>query len=197
MTHTAKLTAVSETRSETPGHPEHHVLAVTVIGDDRPGIIAELTAALASVGGNLEDSTMTLLRGHFAMVVLARTDATVGEVEVALAPLGESGELSVDVRAVRTREASGMPSADHSAYLLRVHGADRPGIVAAMAGVVAQHHGNIVDLGTRLGTNLYILMAEVVLPSGVDPELLRSDLARVARELGVDASLSDVVDDLL
>ncbi len=40
-------------------------------------------------------------------------------------------------------------------------------------------------------------MAEVVLPSGVDPELLRSDLARVARELGVDASLSDVVDDLL
>lgn len=39
------------------------VLAVTVLGDDRPGIVAEVTAAVAGLGGNLEDSTMTLLRG--------------------------------------------------------------------------------------------------------------------------------------
>jgi glycine cleavage system transcriptional repressor len=41
------------------------LLAVTVLGHDRPGIIAETTAALARLGLNLEDSTMTLLRGHF------------------------------------------------------------------------------------------------------------------------------------
>ncbi|HOF63752.1 MAG TPA: ACT domain-containing protein, partial [Dermatophilaceae bacterium] len=83
------------------------VLAVTVIGDDRPGIIAELTHALAEVGGNLEDSTMTLLRGHFAMVVLVRTAASQGTVEAALAPLAASGELSVDVRAVADRNGAG------------------------------------------------------------------------------------------
>ena len=53
------------------------VLAVTVLGDDRPGIVADVTAAVAGLGGNLEDSTMTLLRGHFAMVVLVRTPASV------------------------------------------------------------------------------------------------------------------------
>ncbi len=48
--------------------------AITVIGHDRPGIIAEATAALAGLGLNLEDSTMTLLRGHFAMMLLCAGD---------------------------------------------------------------------------------------------------------------------------
>ena len=46
------------------------LLAVTLIGQDRPGIIADATSALAELGGNLEDSTMTSLRGHFTMVLL-------------------------------------------------------------------------------------------------------------------------------
>ncbi len=171
------------------------VLAVTVIGDDRPGIIAELTHALAEVGGNLEDSTMTLLRGHFAMVVLVRTAASQGTVEAALAPLAASGELSVDVRAVADRNGAGGVRLGRS-FLLRVHGADRPGIVASIAGVVATHQGNIVDLGTRLGPGLYILMAEVELPETSDPEGLRRDLSRVAADLGVDCSLADVDDDV-
>ena len=68
-------------------NPSTPVLAVTVLGGDRPGIVADVTAALAGLGGNLEDSTMTLLRGHFAMVVLVRTPAPVGAVEAALAPV--------------------------------------------------------------------------------------------------------------
>ena len=181
-----RLTAVSDSSA---------VLAVTVIGDDRPGIIAELTAALASVGGNLEDSTMTLLRGHFAMVVLVRTAAPHAAVEAALAPLAASGELSVDVRAVADRNGAGGVRHGRS-FLLRVHGADRPGIVASIARVVAAHEGNIVDLGTRLGPGLYILMAEVELPETADPEGLRRDLSRVAAGLGVDCSLADVDDDV-
>ena len=46
-------------------------LAISVVGPDRPGIIADLTGALAGAGANLEDSTMTLLRGHFAMMLIA------------------------------------------------------------------------------------------------------------------------------
>ena len=39
-----------------------------------------------------------------------------------------------------------------------------PGIVAAMTNVVARHGGNIVDLGTRLGQGIYVLIAEFLLP---------------------------------
>ena len=46
--------------------------AITVVGRDRPGIIAEATSRLAALGLNLEDSSMTLLRGHFAMTLICR-----------------------------------------------------------------------------------------------------------------------------
>ena len=63
-----------------PGDPSmtQQIIAVTVLGDDRPGIVADVTTALADLHGNLEDSTMTLLRGHFAMVLLVRTVADAG-----------------------------------------------------------------------------------------------------------------------
>jgi glycine cleavage system transcriptional repressor len=76
------------------------LLAVTVFGQDRPGIVADTTAALAAAGGNLEDSTMTLLGGRFAMLLLVRTPGGPGRVRDALAGLTADGRLSVDVRAV-------------------------------------------------------------------------------------------------
>jgi glycine cleavage system transcriptional repressor len=174
--------------------PSRSILAVTVLGDDRPGIVSEVTAALADIGGNLEDSTMTLLRGHFAMVVLVRTRATVDEVEAALARVGASGELTVDVRELAEGAA---PAAPGDAWTLRVHGADRPGIVAGVTKVVAQHGANIVDLGTRLGGNLYVLLAEVELPAGADPDALAADLRAAAGELGVEVAFERVDDEVL
>ena len=84
-----------------------------------------------------------------------------------------------------------------TAYTLHVHGADRPGIVAAMTNVVARHGGNIVDLGTRLGQDVYVLVAEFLLPSEVAIDAVEEDLATVAREIGVDFHVSVVEDDLL
>ena len=47
-----------------------HELAITVIGHDRPGIVADVAEVLAGLGANLTDSTMTRLRGHFAMTLI-------------------------------------------------------------------------------------------------------------------------------
>ena len=74
-------------------------LAITVVGHDRPGIIAQAAAALAGCGMNLEDSSMTILRGHFAMTLICAGSAEVAEVEEALLPLAD-GSLTVDVREV-------------------------------------------------------------------------------------------------
>lgn len=170
------------------------LVAVTVLGSDRPGIVADVTGALAGLGANLEDSTMTLLRGHFAMVVLVRTPHPVGDLEAALAALTRDGALVVDVRALPDQPPTGPSGA---AFTLRVHGADRPGIVAAVTRVVAEHGGTVVDLGTRLARGLYVLTAELVLPTGATPARLEQDLAAAAREVGVDVHLDPVDDDLL
>ncbi|HEX8498457.1 MAG TPA: ACT domain-containing protein [Actinomycetales bacterium] len=172
------------------------LLAVTVLGRDRPGIVADATAALAGLGGNLEDSTMTLLRGHFAMLLLVQTPAATAQVEQALASLGADGSLTVDVRAVPAA-ASDAPVASGAPYVLSVHGADRPGIVGSLTGVVAAAGGNVVDLSTRLTEGLYVLLAEVHLGPGTDVDALLGELREAAEALGVDVSLRPLdTDDL-
>jgi glycine cleavage system transcriptional repressor len=168
-------------------------LAVTVLGHDRPGIIAEVTGALAALGGNLEDSSMTLLRGHFAWTLVVATDAGAVAVKEALGSL-ESEGLVVSVLPVPDAADAGSPG---TAWLLSVHGADRPGIVSGLTGVVADAGGNITDLTTRLGTGLYVVVAEVTLPDGADVEALTARLAAVADELGVRATLQPADSDVL
>lgn len=166
--------------------------AITVIGHDRPGIIAEATAALAQLGLNLEDSTMTLLRGHFAMMLVCAGDVSSARIEEALGFLTEDGSLDVSVREI-PEEATGGPVA--STYVVTVHGADRPGIVSAIASLVAGVGGNITDLTTRLAGELYILSAEVDLPAATDITALEAALTTTAGELGVGATLRQVESD--
>lgn len=174
--------------------PDSALLAVTVVGDDRPGIVADVTGALAGLGCNLEDSTMTLLRGHFAMVMLVRTARSPDEVGAALEHLTADDVLAVDVRPIPEHGDHEQPG---TAYALRVHGADHPGIVAAMTNVVVAHGGNIVDLGTRLGDGTYVLVAELVLPVSASVDAFEEELGAVAREIGVDFHVSVVDDDVL
>ena len=168
-------------------------LAITVVGHDRPGIIAQAAEALAGCGMNLEDSSMTLLRGHFAMTLICAGQAERAEIQQALAPLAD-GSLTVDVRELPGESTS---STVGSSYLVTVHGADRLGIVARLTGVVAEAGGNITDLTTRLAGDLYVLLAEVDLPVAADVEALRRSLTEAARELGVDVALRPVERDEL
>ena len=168
--------------------------AITVLGHDRPGIIAETTRILAGLGLNLEDSTMTLLRGHFAMMLICAGAPAAAEVEEALAPLTADGSLSVSVREVPEEPEHG---AVGSSYVLTVHGGDRPGIVSAIAEEIARVGGNITDLTTRLAGELYLLVAEVDLPAGVGLESLRGSLDGVAAALGVGVTLREVESDEL
>jgi glycine cleavage system transcriptional repressor len=166
-----------------PGTTLH---AITVLGHDRPGIIAETTERLAGLGLNLEDSTMTLLRGHFAMTLVGNGPATDAEIAAALEPLTADGTLSVTVREVPVEHGSAVAG---SPWVLTVHGGDRPGIVSAVVGEVARVGGNITDLSTRLAGDLYLLVAEIDLPLEVDEASLEAAVKAVAADLGVGASL--------
>src|SRR5690606_13509032 len=131
---------------------------------------------------NLTDSTMTRLRGHFAMTLICSGDATAETVESALGPLCADGSLAAVVRQVRPeaeRPATGTP------YVVSLHGADRLGIVAAVTRVLARHGGNITDLSTRLAGSLSVLVAEVDLPPE-KVDTVTSELTETATSLEVD-----------
>ncbi|WP_433827563.1 glycine cleavage system protein R [Actinoplanes sp. CA-015351] len=163
-------------------------LAITVIGPDRAGIVADITEALAGVGANLTDSTMTRLRGHFAMTLICN-GPTVEEAEAVLQTVG----LLATVRKIAPesdKAGTGDP------YILSVHGVDRLGIVAAVTRVVAAAGGNITDLTTRLTGPLYVLVAEVDLPPGAADQLAEQ-LAVAGSELGVDVTLRRAESEIL
>ena len=169
------------------------LLAITVLGHDRPGIIADVTAALALRDVNVEDSSMTLLRGHFAWTLVVGTAAPADEVAADLAFL-ESDDLVVSVLPVPDEQEE--PTASRP-YVVSVHGADRVGIVATITGAIAGLGGNITDLQTRLGSGLFVVVAEVDFPVTAAAEDIATGLHEVAGNVGVDVSVVPADTDVL
>ena len=169
------------------------LLAITVLGHDRPGIIADVTAALALRDANVEDSSMTLLGGFFAWTLVVGSEAPPAAVAADLAFL-ESDELVVTVFEVAERPASAGSAVP---YVISVHGADRVGIVSAITAAIASFDGNITDLQTRLGGGLFVVIAEADFPPGTQEEQLRAALAEVGTQVGVEVTVIPAETDVL
>lgn len=168
--------------------------AITVVGHDRPGIVADVTGALAAHAGNIEDSSMTLLRGHFAWTLIVRFDTSVAELEATVAPLAR-GDLVINV--LPLPEYQYVDISDMTACWLTVHGSDRTGIVAATTRILAARGGNLTNLTTRLAGELYVITADVDLPSQLDLVSLAHELSEVGESLGVTVRLVPADSDVL
>jgi glycine cleavage system transcriptional repressor len=158
--------------------------AVTAVGADRPGIVAAVAAALHERGGNIEDSAMTILGGHFAIVLLVAADGTAEELGGALRTATADLGLTISVSAAGAERRPAEPS-----HLLSVYGADKPGIVAAVTAELASQGANITDLETQvIGDEepVYAMVIELVAGEAGD---LAAGLDRVCEELGVDHTL--------
>ncbi|HWC13630.1 MAG TPA: ACT domain-containing protein [Actinomycetota bacterium] len=156
------------------------LLAITVVGADRPGIVAAVTKILYERGCNLEDVSSTILRGHFSMMLVVtapeRLDASALERELNAAG-GDLG-LIVTVRPVQ----AAAPEVVEPTHMVSVYGADRPGIVFKVAEALAAQGANITDLTSRVigegSAPVYALMLEVAFPerSTTEPVLDLGDL---------------------
>ena len=164
--------------------------SLQALGRDRPGIVASVSDALASMGWNLEDSSMSILSGQFAIVlVLDAGDIADGRViEAALASVAEDLDLFIAVRPV-TEDPHAFEA--ESMVRIEVHGSDRPGIVAAVAAEIAAVQADICELVSRVVDGEYLMRLRVALPGGGDPAALRSTLNRRAVALGVTCDLTE------
>jgi len=177
------------------------MFAVLAVGADRPGIVAAVTGALAQAGVNLDDTSMTILHGHFLIAMVVAGPEGI-DVAAALAPTAERLDLTVDVRPI---EEGTPPSPPGERWSLAVYGADRPGLVAAVTAVVAEGGGNVVDLTTRVVGGperpVYAMQLEIAFDADADAdadaEVMGDRLRQVAGDLGVDCTLSPVDADLL
>jgi len=176
-------------------------VAVTAFGVDRPGMVAAVTGVLIDHGGNLEDSAMTILGGHFAMMLVVEVpdDQPPEELEEDLAAGVHWLGLTVAVRPVVDAaagvddegEAAGSDAA--STWSVSVHGADRPGIVHEVTKLLAKRGANVVDLSTRvIGSQpllAYVLLLRITLPSSTNAETLAGELHELGGSLGVEVRI--------
>ena len=172
-----------------------HLVAVTVVGTDRPGIVAAISKVLYERGCNLEDVTSTILRGHFSMMLIVRIpeEADAAGLEAELAAAGSDLGLIVTVRSVQDAPASVV----QPTHMLSVYGADRPGIVFKVAQTLADAGANITDLTSRVigetEAPVYALMLEVALDSDAQAEAVLA----LRTELDVEMTLHPLEADVL
>ena len=167
-------------------------LVVTVIGDDRPGIVERLSDVVLEAGANWEESRMARLAGKFAGILRISVDAA--NADTLAAGLRAAGGTGLTVVAER---GAGAAAADARTVRLELVGNDHPGIIRDIARVLAQQQINIEELETGVssapmsGEQLFRARAQLRLPQAVTIDALRGRLEALARELMVDLSLDD------
>jgi glycine cleavage system transcriptional repressor len=185
--------------TDAPDEPTYRLgvprFSLSALGVDVPGIVAAVSGALGDQGCNLEDSTMTILQGHFAilLVVTAPDATTSADLETALEPAARQFDLLIVVRSLADRAPSDDDTSDLTESLtIAVHGADRPGIVKAVAGALAEKGGNVVDLSTQLvgpsDRPVYVLTLRAVALEGSYDEVEEA-VTRTAGDLGVSCTV--------
>ncbi len=172
------------------------VLVLTVIGEDRPGLVEALAELITAHEGSWEESRMARLAGHFAGVVQVNLPtARAPHFVEALPGLADRG---LEVSVVDS-DWSMVELDRRERFRLELLGQDRPGIVREISHALASLGVSVQELSTRVesapmsGERLFRADAELAPPAGVELESVREALERLADELMVDVTLEELV----
>lgn len=173
-----------------------HHFALTIVGRDRPGIVAQVTEILFDQGCNIADSSCSILGGQFAMIlIIAHPSFTSREsFGTAFQPL-EDADLTVALRVLKPGGEQ-HPDLSGEICMISVYGADKPGIVYHVARVLGGRKINITDLNTKLvGSEqrpVYVMMIEAVLPESVSEEDVDTWMGPLREQLQVDITVRTI-----
>lgn len=165
-------------------------LVLTLLGDDRPGLVSAVSRAVSDHGGSWLESQLARLAGTFAGIALVDVPAdSVSALRTTLAGLSDIVEVGM-------KDAAAPASNDGRRLVLHLVGHDQPGIVRQITEVLASRGVSIEQLATATveapmaGGLLFEADAVLTAPEGVSTEELQEDLESLARELMVDLDLT-------
>ena len=176
--------------------------ALSAIGRDRPGIVADLAELIYECDCNLEESSMTILGSEFAVLLLLTGEGEQVEQRLSSACKRVEWEkrLTVFFRPLEGEPLSYGISQRARPFELQAVGVDKAGIVARVARCLANQQINITHMSTAsrpepgTGTPIYNMKILMDVPERVDQAALRRELDRIAQSLNIDISLQSVVD---
>lgn len=165
-------------------------LLLTLIGDDRPGLVESLAQAVARHEGNWLESNMSHLAGKFAGILRVsvdeqRADALIAELE----------QLSGSLRLMIERVDAEVDAVAEQLLRLSLVGNDRPGIIREVSRALASQQVNVENLETDCssapmsGETLFHARARLRVPAGLSLDELQQALEQIADDLIVDIQL--------
>ena len=169
-------------------------LVMTVIGEDRPGLVESVASLVAEHGGNWLESRMSRLGGQFAGIVHVEVPS---EKEQLLAASLENLRARGLTVVVHSEQRKAVPTANATS-VLDIVGQDRPGIVREISKTLATFGVNVEELHTECasaamsGETLFKAHAKLTLPPGCNSSELRRELERIAADLIVEISLEEL-----
>jgi glycine cleavage system regulatory protein len=169
-------------------------LVMTIIGQDRPGLVESVARVVAEHGGNWLESRMSRLGGQFAGIL--RIELSPDQEKPLVEALRQLSEQGLNLVVHPDRQP--VPAGEGKLNLLEVVGHDRPGIVRQIAQALAAHGVNVEELSTELqsapmsGESLFKASAKVSIPAGCKLADLRRDLEQIAADLIVDISFAEL-----
>lgn len=167
-----------------------HWYMLTVVGTDRPGIVAKLTHALYEGGCNLGEASMMRLGGNFTIMLMVYSEGNRKSLENLLEPVVDSLGLHAHIDRIEGK----LHQHREPDVRIVVHGADRAGIVSQVTGALAETGLNILDLESDVAGSednpIYIMIIEGLATEGVDA--LRSALDILCEEEGIEASIESI-----
>ncbi len=166
-----------------------HWYILSLVGKDRPGIVAHVTQALYDGGCNLGEASMIRMGDSFTIMMMVRHDGTIKSLQALLSTVADSMGLHIHI----DKMDGDLHHHVEPNVQITVYGADRPGIVAHVTGALAEAGLNIVNLDSDVGGTkakpIYIMHIDGVAGEGV--AALESALQIVIKE-GIDAKLTPI-----
>lgn len=168
---------------------------ITVIGGDKPGIIASVSESLFRQGCNIENISQTILQSEFAAIyIVSLPDGiSIETLEDSLTrDVSEMG-LTVHLKYVDEHSVPGTSPSESEPFIVTTTGPDRKGLVAIISRVFADAGVNITNLKAVFegGDNptRNIMLYEIDVPSGIHYQKMSENLKQKAAELNLDLSI--------
>lgn len=173
-------------------------VVISILGRDRPGIIAAVSQILLEEGCNIEDVSQTMLQTEFAGIFIAQIPAshTSSEILEKLRKGLSHLELEVVMKALADDLETSSPQSGEP-FVVTTMGSDRLGLVAGITDVMAKFYVNITNLKAifRGGDDPHgnTMIYEVSLPEGVDFRAFRRELFARSKALGLELNLHTAI----
>ena len=165
-------------------------LVLTVIGDDKPGLVESLSQVIANNSGNWLESSMSQLAGKFAGILLVSVaDKNADRL------IEELDSLSTQLTLVVEKAAGSTAERASQTVQMNLVGNDRPGIVKEISSALSNMSVNVEQLNTECvpapmsGAALFKTRASLKVPTGLALEELQGKLEQLADDLIVEIEL--------